>query len=290
MSSQIKTTTKTIRELGNLFPIGIVDYLDGKKILKKSFQLRDFSTPLEKKLGRFRADMAASKGLEFLTVSKLMSMLFSEIGGKEVDYTNTTSNVLVQDTQALFEVGQLYMADVFYAYCVARINEMGNETDFPLTCPVCNHKELIKPDLLTMDVNSIDDPDELEVKVELFHGFDSPNGGKIKEVIVTPQKWADMCTDEFAACEGDETLMKLYFIEKTTKYRWKKDRKENESPLGPNDINQLKKIDREKIANAINQINIGAVFAVDGKCPKCNLEFPIGVDWRYDDFFSISSQ
>lgn len=292
MSKTINTTTRILNDLGDSFPIGVVDYHEGKKILKKSFELRDLPTENEKALGRFRKQNERSKVLEMLTVTKLMSLMFSDIAGEKVDFSNLGSNVITPEAVGLFKVNNLYVADVFYAYCRARINEMGDESPFPLTCPSCGHTEVIQLDLTTMDVLCVDDPEDLDIEVELYHGFDSPNGGKIKKVYVTPQRWGDLCSDEFGECGDDEILMKLYFIEKSTKYKFKKDGKELESPLGPNDMKQLKKVDREKIATVISTLNVGPSFTIDGKCPNpnCNLEFPVSIDWRYADFFSISSQ
>lgn len=285
--SKINTTIKTLNDLGDMFPIGVVNIVNGEKQLNKAFSLRELSTPLEREFGRFKS--TNPKILETTSVTKLMSLMISNYNGEDVDFSGQNPTRVIQEGEALFKIGDLYMADVFYAYCKARIAEMGSEYPFLLNCPACNHEEVIQADLTTMDVHCIEDAKDLELEVELFHGFDSPNGGKIKKVIVVPQKWADMCSDEFGKTGEDETLLKLYFIEKCTKYILSVDKKKSEVVLSKDQLNQLKKIDREKIAQAISSLNIGPVFNVDCSCPKCNYEFGIGVDWRYSSFFSISS-
>lgn len=272
---------KKVSELGYNFPIGI----QKNDQLLKEFDFKHFPTSLEKQLGLYRK---ANQLYDTQVVTKFLSLIFNNIGGESVDFVSAEGRE--QEGKGLFKVGQLFMADVFYAYCLARIRFLGELYSFGYNCPRCRHSGPVKADLTTMDVFCIDDPTKLIKKVDLFHGFKSPDGKQtIKEVEVFPQKWNDMETTEFAECGEDDILLKLYFLSKCVKYTGKSEKKEYTIGLNDSQIEALSKIDRERIANAITSINLGPSLQLDMKCPKCAIEFKFTVDWRYDSFFSIFS-
>lgn len=279
---------KKVADLGSNFPVGVKqnDQLD------KSFKLSELSTDIEKEFGRFRKE---NKNLpEAKEVTKLLSLLFTQIGSDT--HTSILNRAdfdgfdpIIEEAKDLFKISSMPVADVYYAYLYARLQEMGNDYEVTFGCQGCGHIEDIVIDLTTMDVMCIEDINKLKVEVPLTFGFKSASDRVIKKVNVNPLLWQYLESNEFAQCEGDDILLKLYFIEKCTTFDDVIDKKKNTFSLTKNQINQLKKIDREKIAKAISVLNLGPSFIVEGKCPKCGTEFMYSVDWRYNGFFAVSS-
>ncbi len=184
------------------------------------------------------------------------------------------------------------VADVYYAYLYARREELGDEYQIPFMCEngMCNHiDEKMIVDLSSMDVMCVESIEDRTITVELATGFKSPSGRTIKKIKVNPMKWGQLTTPEFMECGGEETLLKLYFIENCITYEDVLKEKRNTLRLTAEQANSLKKLDRERIYQAINALNLGPSFHLEGECPKCKMPFMIRIDWRYNNFFALSS-
>lgn len=282
-----KITIKKLKDLGNNLPVGVIK--DGQ--LYKSFELRDLSTDIEIEFGNFRKRNKSHP--ETSEVTKLLSLLLTEIGNEPhvslLDRPKGNKDIVQEEAEDLFKIGRLDVADAYYAYVYARIQELGEKYDVDFTCQQCGLNKPLTMDLTEMDVMCIENPEDRKVRVSLPIGFESPSGRNVKEVFVEPVRWTDLESDEMRLCEGDEVLMKLFFIKQCTTYEDTIQKEKRTLKLNQNQINRLKKFDRETIAKAVNLLNLGPSLHVNGVCPKCQMPFLVGVDWRYDNFFAISS-
>jgi hypothetical protein len=58
------------------------------------------------------------------------------------------------------------------------------------------------------------------------------------------------------------------------------------------ELDELTKFDLENITAQIEKHNIGPVMGLDVKCPveSCGYEWLTAIDWRYHNFFAVSSR
>lgn len=276
MDPRIKKTNP--QERGFQLPIGV---LQGGKLVR-DFSLRELSFDIERDVGKFRRQNSERPGTA--QVGKLLALLIDSLAGQPMEHVPGDPKAKEEDT--ILKVGRLYLADVYYIYVMARIQEIGHEYKSKFMCFNCGYKGEMVSDLRTMDVYAVEDVSVLQKKVTLFKGLKYRDGTVKKSVTISPMLWVNMESKDAAEAAADEMLMKLHFVSRCITGVEGID-----SPvaLTPAELGSIRKIDIEIISKEINDMNIGPRLVADGNCPKCNGAFSWPMDWDYPSFFGISS-
>ena len=251
----------TLQELGNVLPIGLID--GGERF--RSFELRELEFPIEKALGEWKKERGEGKPLSAV-VTKLMALLLTDIGGKPFEHLPGDSEQ--EEAKKLLFIKQLYTPDVYYMYTYARYQELGKEYIIPFDCGYANCKystdEMIC-DISTMEVNCAHDLSVLVKEVELHHGIKYVDGSIRKKVTITPMQWMWMDGPDIVDSQ-DELLLKLFFISKCVTGVEGID---GSLVLTQGSLNSLRKIDIERLDQAINKMNLWPSLVVSGDCHGC---------------------
>lgn len=276
-----KVKVTTLKELGRVLPIGIFN----GGVFKRDFTLREMGYPIDKAIGRFKR---LNENLpNTAVVSKLVSLLASSIGGEQLEFTPDDNEQ--QEAEALIKIGQMFLADVFYIYVMARIEEIGSKYKIDFVCSNCGFiSDKMETDLNEMDVSVVHDKSVLRREVPLSQGVHYRDGTIKKSVFIQPMLWANMVTNEVKEAGGDSQLMKLHFVKHCIVGV---EGVEEAIALTEPELDSLRKIDIENISYEINKINVGPSLRAVGKCPVkgCEMPFLWSVNWDYDHFFTISS-
>lgn len=274
---------KKAQDLGCQLPIG---ELTSSGNLVKSFSLRELSTKRERALGYYRKKNPFKPNTNIVT--NLLAFVLERLGDQEVKEAQDLSADQNTHYQNVLRIRNLWMADVFYMFLRCRINELGSDFSAPWQCELCGEKAKINADLEDMDVICCDDPKQLRVKCDLRRGLVFRDGSTKKSVLISPVLWGHMELDELIDIGVDALLMKLFFVSKcivgVNDFK-------DEIVLTNEEINTIKKIDRELISDKINEMNLGPSLNVTGKCPNkiCMAPYQHQINWDYDSFFSIAS-
>ncbi len=274
------------KDRGFVLPVGIFD----GKVPKRDFSLREMEYPVEKAIGRFRRlnpDLPSTA-----TVTKVVSLMLTSLAGKPVNFQPDDTEE--QEAEAFIQIGGMFLADVYYIYVMARIEELGTDYEIEYGCSGCNFTGKMTIDLNTMDVHAVNDLSILRRKVSLLKGIKCRNGNLEKTVLVQPMVWANMVTKELNEFSGNQQLMKLHFIKHCVvgvDGFQDGNGKQIIAPLSDEELASLRKIDIEILGRDIDSTNIGPKLIVEGKCPNedCKAPFLWPIDWEYDSFFTISS-
>lgn len=276
------------RELGFKLPIG---GLDAKGKLVKSFSLRELSPEREKVIGEYRK--ANPMKPNTTTVTTMLALCQETLGDqkfKEIPPDDDGDLDLRHNIhhQNLLRIRNMSMADVFYMYLRCRIEEMGATFSAPWQCEACKETRKIEADLEDVDVICCDDPALLRVECDLNRGLIFRDGNPKKKVIVTPMLWGNMEVDEVADAGADPLLMKLFMISKCVTGV---EGFEGDVSLTREENRTIGKLDRETIAQKINDMNLGPALQINGQCPKknCGAPYQYQIQWDYDSFFSTAS-
>jgi hypothetical protein len=270
-----------LEKLGNTLPIGVIK---GGKV-DKSFSLKPLKGAEEREIGKWKGENENAPITK--VVSKVLSVLLDTLGGEA--FQSGTGKGAVEEEKALQKIGRLYAPDVWGMYTVARYANFGSEYAIPFECPnpACElHGKEVKivSDIGKIDFHVVRDLKLLQTHVRLHHGLEH-RGALRKSFTVTPILWASMVAPEFIQCMGNENLFKLYHIQKCVTGIEGVD---GPVMLTSQDVDNLLKMDIEKIYKVINEVNIGPVMKAEGEC-KCGFKFTVPLNWEYDHFFGASS-
>lgn len=270
---------RKLKELGARMPIGILH----EGVLRKDFELREFYSPLEKALGKWKVARAADPNSTHLT--KLLALLLTKLGGEP--FSHSPDDDEADAAKEMYRISQCYMADVIYMYIFARVQELGHDLKYPIVHG-CGYVGDAEYDLRELEVVCCDDPAELLRPVDLVHGV-KYNGKRWKKAHVQPMKWFRMESEEAESAQADMTLMKLHLIENSVLIETKvKDQIVHLEP-DPLALSTIRKIDTAMLGRGVTDLNLGARLVSEGKCPKCKEDFFQPMDWTYDNFFDESS-
>lgn len=272
MSDEAKTEESkklpTLREMGAQLPIGIL----GPSGFNKSFKLKPFRLKEEKELARA---LAKAKDLNSSShVSVVLATLVESVGEQKL-------SELKEDKRAAF-FSALYACDVFYMYLLLRLEALGKDVRMRVGCRSCQEAFDFVADLGSIEIAAVTAPKEITTQVDLAHGL--TYRGKVRETVaVKPPLWNTMETVARDPASATAQLLQACIS-------GVKDVAEAEfSPVPDAALDELTKLDVEKISKAINDFSPGPRMAVEADCPKCNRHCIAPITWVYESFFSHSS-
>ena len=265
---------QTLDDFGQKLPIG---YEDARGETHREFELREWDFELEEELGKVAENEPDMPMGQYL--SEVVGSSISRLGGIDVTKLKRSERRLL--------LYRMYYADVLYLYVHIRINALGPEIRFerfPCQKFRCPQKIDYVGDLRTIEVVSLDEPPRKVVELDdgLFYG-----GEYRKRVVVGGLRWAWM-----EATDAGFLQNSAKFKQRTLEYgvvgvEGVKEGtpividRENLRRTRPREIN--------KIVAAVNDSNAGPLMILEGACPRCETEFALPIDWRYESFFGISS-
>lgn len=259
----------TMGELGATLPLGTKD-LNG--VLQRSIVTKPWRLKEEKELGALRDRYKDANVAQY--VSMVLGTMCTRLGHH--DFT------AMKPEERRIHIGQMWMGDVFYAYCYLRRDALGSDLATRVACPHCGHKFQLHANLDTLEVHTGDSIEAFQQTYKLRHPF-TIRGKPVESLVLGPARWnalegitgrintgtakAALIRGSIHAIPGHEGVV-----------------------LAPHELDELSKRDLEAITGLLDANVMGPDMAISGECPRCSESFRTSIDWGYDGFFGISSQ
>lgn len=265
-----KTFIQTIKERGPTLPIGIVD--PSGSSLHKDIKLRPWRMKEERELGELRDKHKDSTIASY--ISMVLGTMCTKLGCHDF------SNISLDQKRLI--IGQMYMADVFYAYVWLRINSLG--ADFPVTFnPPWSNQEI----KIAADLNSVETACAKEIK-DIHWNYKLVNpitmrGKEITEFKMTQQRWYSLESIN-TTNSTNQTITKQSFL--LASIMGCKELDEDIAPTSQ-ELDELTKLDLERLSFLIDDKALGPKMVIEGS--HNGREFTTPIDWGYDNFFAVSS-
>jgi hypothetical protein len=271
----LKTTT--VAELGMRLPIGLAGSTGG---LSKDLVLRRWTFKEERALGRLRSEHETATLPEY--VNMVCGTVASRLGAVDLDKLDTAARRMIVST--------MYMADVWYTYVRARIEAIGPELKLDFKCPRCKNDIKWAGDLLTAEVRTLDSPAEGEWEVQLKHPLQA-RGMTIAGFRLGQMRWTALEQGGSDVGPNDQGASKLMVIMGSIIGFMDEAGKPTAGQLIESELEQLSKIDIERLCTSVDEHSAGPDLSMKLKCPhaRCKHDIVMPLDWRYDSFFGVSS-
>lgn len=272
--SSPKFKTMTVAELGAVLPLGPLGP-DGKH--QRLIDVRPWRMKEEKVLGRRREQDDKRNMGKYVSIV-LATMCTKLAGGdwSELKEDDTADRELV--------VSQMWMGDVFYAYIYLRMRVMGNELLMTLTSPYKPHLDVFTwtGDLSSVEVKVPENIEDCMWTYQLRDPF-TIRGKQITRLVMGPPRWyhvEEMGDTTVGAAKGVVIHSSIHTVPEI---------QEGEIGLGPDEIDEMGKLDIEHLTNQLNEKGFGPQMQVEAVCPYTKKTFNTPIDWSFDQFFGISS-
>ena len=270
----------TLGAHGASLPLGIIT-TDASYV--KGFSIRPWRMKEEKELSRHKKD---SQGISLAQyVSMVLGTMCSSIGTHNFDAPGYADNPAARRVI----VSQMYMGDVFYIYAYLRREAIGNEMGVKITCRRCNKDYDYVADLGSIEVRTAETLEQMCWDYKLKHPI-TIRGKTIHTFRMAPPRWSAM--ESIAGNPSEGVAKEVTILASITGLNGES----NPVMLVPAEIQELSKYDIEKVTSEIDNHYLGPKMALelDGShaCPHCDHRDKrlLPIDWRYDSFFSTSSQ
>lgn len=267
-----KAEVVTLKSQGPNLPLGIATQ-DGS--LSKAITPRKWRMKEEKELGAKRDEYKGESIAKYVSV--VLASMYSKIGGYDFDAIDDFNRRLIH-------ISQMALGDVFYAYFWLRYTALGSVLKVDMTCPNCNNQFDFEGDIESLEIKTAatlqesmwdyELRDPIQVRGEDCLGFQM---GAARWNAIEVQDSAG-AMDTGAAKSGIITgsIHKILGQEQSI-------------ILTEDELDEMSKFDIEKLTAEIDKKSVGPDMSLNGKCPKCKRPFMSSIDWRYDNFFGISS-
>lgn len=268
-----KTTLKTVllQELGSRLPLGIQDSAGG---FNNSLALRRWTMKQEKELGELRKENKGANMGEY--VSMVLSSMCSRIG--PYDFEN------MKFEERRVRISQMWMGDVFAAYCLLRKKALGKILGMDTSCPFCDKAEDFNADLDTIEVTTAENLEDLQWDYKLLEPFDI-RGKKVTGFTLGPARWNSMETiaDEGGSMGHAKAGLICGSVFKVHGH---------DTPLAlvSHELDEMGKHDIELLSKKLEDEPLGPNMSIEKRCQKCRKDMKLPIRWSYDDFFGTSSR
>lgn len=279
-----KENVKTIRQMGNSLPVGLLARPEWKFQPKdNSFKFREWGFEQEQQIAKLK-NTEKSIGR---FASAVIDMMLLELGGLSWEKLGE---------QRILVMNQMFMADMLHLYICLRIESLGHEFALSnLTCRSCGHehKEFVV-DLRDLDVDCLPEgekPDEkfnyvLKKPITYVHkGLDGQDvEEKIESFKIGRSRWATMEEITGEAASNAALTKKCILKGSIVGYNDSEGYIDADKMIG-----SMKKVDFELIDKFIGQKNLGPTIIVEDNCKNCGKKIVQQINWSYDYFFGASS-
>lgn len=266
-----RRVVKTLAEQGPSLPIGI----DTGTELAKLIHHRVWKTRDERELGKLKKPKMNMSQY----VGTVLAHLYDVVGP-------WVFNDEMKPDERRVRIASMYMADVFYMYVWLRMNVIGEKLKMNVVCPQqgCQHKFPFTGDLNTIEVYTASSAKELGSFYELRDPIEIRHK-TVRTFRMGPARWG--IVESFGADISNEALGKIATVRGSITGL---DDDPADVMLVDDELDELSKRDFEGLLAHVNTDFYGPKMVIEGVCPRCETEFASMIDWRYDSFFSTSSQ
>lgn len=271
----------TLLEQGPVLPIGV----ETQAGLGTDIATRNWTFKQERHLGDRRKQMGDEGDNLARYVSSVLVTMCPSLGGQDF------SNAQEQDFNEL-KVGQMWLPDVMYAYVWLRYKALGHELPLTLVSPYTKQKFDWVGDLNTLTVKVPATPKDAYWDYKLRNPFEI-RGKMVENLVMGPQRWN--MVETLNPGNATDAVAKAAAIKSSI--HGLKELGDDPIVLMDNDLDDMTKLDIETMSHLIDLNGVGPVMVLEvddatvpvspGNEPK---KFLTQVDWRYDNFFAISSR
>lgn len=268
----------TLGKMKNNVPLGFFGIADSTS-KQTSFDFKDWSFKEERDIAKLKKEMM-DKGQGPMFITKLLMYMCENMLGIPI-------NQIQIEQQKLGFAGQIFFSDILYMYFYLRTKALGNELELEVDCPSCQSNFIFRTDLENLTVRKLKNDrtlNDLCQKIELKDGF-YLNGSHHKSLFIAPTRWTSIMNSKDSQIQ-DEAVRKELFIK--TSVTGINESFEKGFVWTDDILNQLKKIDFEKLYKKIVENNLGPDMLVSTKCESCQTKLFKIVDWSYENFFLTS--
>ena len=258
----------TLQELGSQLPIG---FENGQ--LHREFTLKPYRMKEERLIGQiYEKKQNVSMG-KFVT--SVLSIMIKSLGSLNFEQMNAGERKLI--------LSRMYVGDVIYLYVWLRLEALGNELKINLNCNHCREAFDFVADLNTIEIKTVNTPNELDTKIKLKKGLEI-NDQIYKDLHLKPSTWNVMENLGNGAISNPGKMKAQMF-----KSCIKDVEGIDDFVITDHVIDEMYKIDIELLVRKIDDIHPGPVMIIEDDCPKCGQVFTAPIDWSHDNFFGASS-
>ena len=266
-----------LSKYGRKLPIGIIETTpDGTKKLVKDFNVVKLDWKKEREVSSTWKEI--SKNAESSILDYILCVLactVESIGG--IDFKKHSVE------RRMYILGEMYSGDVFYMYAYLRVMSIGPEFHFEnVRCPSCNNVIVDYPaDLSSLEVVAQSEIERITQTVTLRDGFRL--GGEIrKKITLQPASFRVLAKAKF---DDDAQFFSDVFQSTCVNIDGV-----DGGVLTEEEIEQMSPYDLALVRSKNDWLAGGIDWSIDVVCPKCKSEFNRIIDWRYGNFFSLSSR
>ncbi|KKN30258.1 hypothetical protein LCGC14_0835730 [marine sediment metagenome] len=272
----MKSTTKTLKELGPNLPHGIVG-TDGK--LHCGFGIKPWRGREEREIAKLRSQ-ARGNPADF--PAKLLGFMFTQVGQFDFEQKSKEEKSLL--------ISQMLSGDVLYMYIYLRYLCIGNKVRMTVTCEHCGRGFPFTGDLETLEVKCIEAPADAEWTYELSDPL-TLRGEKISGLDMVPMSWSTMENSiRSGSKDGADPVSTKMDVMRGCIFGKQGGDKAKRSAYSVEDLDDMTKRDIERLTAHIEGNAIGPDMRVSDICPACARTFVHNLEWAFDDFFGSSSQ
>ena len=271
--SKSKTKKKTLLEFGAFLPLGI----EQNGTLSREVAVRPWRLKEEKELSTIFDEKGAKMDRYVMAV---LSTMFTRIGPHDF--------AALVPAQKQVAISQMFMADVFFAYLFLRVQAMGNELTFDLTCPKCREQFPFTVDLNTVEIRSVEKLADASWDYKVRTPF-PVRSKKVLELRLSPPRWSAL--QEITELGMNPGVMKSGMISGSiTGIKFEGGKDFETLPLAKHELDEMTKYDLEKLTTSIDEASLGPDMSIEVKCSKCRNEYKTSIEWTAESFFGISSR
>lgn len=264
-------TTTELSKLGASLPLGIQH--GGK--LHRDIGIRPWRMKEERELGALHAAAKEANVAEY--VSLVLATMCTRLGPHDLAAMDK-----VEDRRLV--INQMFMGDVFYAYMWLRVQSVGKELTLRIKVPGRVDEVKYVADLETTQVITADNYEACTHDYPLKNPF-MIRGKLVQTLKLGPMRWAALEADRQLgmANKGHAKAMAIKAaIVGADVYPG------HGLQLTETELDELSKRDLEGITTQVDNKSIGPVMSIEDEYE--GRPFKVGIDWRYDSFFAVSSE
>lgn len=266
---QPRISETTLDLWGRQLPVGFLQ--DGQ--FHRNIEFKQYTMAAERELAKTRKGAGKSNAAAF--ASSVLAEMITSLG----PFGDFQSLSLGQRKLIL---GQMYMADILYAYILLRIDALGPEVGFDIQCPFCDEKAQMRSSLESLDVTVPEEPAAIVRKHTLFTPVKVGDKGSVEVLCLQPPRWSTMANMKVRK-NPDLTTLKFDLV--TAAIMCAADG----TPLHAGFVDQLTKKDFEYLTKEVDNNTPGPDLQLEYECPSCGQESGQSLRWDFDYFFGASS-
>lgn len=265
----VKLHKTTLGERGPVLPLGVPDVTG--KLLLQDMAFLPWRTKEEKALAKLREDNKKLSGPRF--VSTVLGLLSSSLAGHALS--------TMRSEVARLNISQMFMGDVIYAYVSLRIHAVGNDYPIGMNCPHCGESVKMMGDLRGMDVLTAETLEDAQWDFKLMTPL-AIRGKTVSVLRMGPPRWGTL----EAMPRADDLEVRANLVPACV----------HSIPdlpgiaLAPHELDEMTKLDFERVSDQIDQFLIGPDMSFEMKCDFCKNVLQHRIQWTYENFFKTSSR